>query len=124
VVWASLFSVPPLVLLSFAMEGWPAIRHGLEGAGIGTWAAVLYQSVGNTLFGYAAWGYLLARYPAATVSPWSLLVPVFGMGASALLLGEALPAWKLAAAALVIGGLAINVLGPAIWRPKVVAPAE
>jgi O-acetylserine/cysteine efflux transporter len=124
VVWASLVSVPPLVLLSFAMEGWPAIRHGLEGAGLGTWAAVLYQSVGNTLFGYAAWGYLLARYPAATVSPWSLLVPVFGMGASALLLGEALPAWKLAAAALVIGGLAINVLGPAIWRPKVVAAAE
>ena len=124
VVWASLFSVPPLIALSLLVEGWPAIRHGLESASLGTWAAVAYQSVGNTLFGYAAWGYLLARYPAATVSPWSLLVPVFGMGASALLLGEALPTWKLAAAALVIGGLAINVLGPALWRPKVVAAAE
>jgi O-acetylserine/cysteine efflux transporter len=43
----------------------------------------------------AAWGWLLARHPAATVSPMALLVPVFGMGASALVLGEPLPAWKL-----------------------------
>jgi O-acetylserine/cysteine efflux transporter len=44
----------------------------------------------------------------------ALLVPIFGMGASALWLGEALPAWKLGAAALVIGGLALNLLGPQI----------
>jgi O-acetylserine/cysteine efflux transporter len=41
-----------------------------------------------------------------------MLVPVFGIGASALLLGESLPAWKLAAAALVLAGLAINLLWP------------
>ena len=39
-------------------------------------------------------------------------VPVFGMGASALILGEPLPAWKLLAAALVMAGLAINTLWP------------
>ena len=121
VVWASLFSVPPLAILSLATEGWPAISHGVASAGLTTWAAVLWQSVGNTLFGYVAWGYLLARYPAATVSPWSLLVPVFGMGASAALLGEPLPSWKILAAVLVIGGLAINILGPKIWRPKLAA---
>ena len=38
----------------------------------------------------------------------ALLVPVFGMGASALLLGEPLPGWKLGAAALVVAGLALN----------------
>ena len=76
-----------------------------------TWAAVLWQSVGNTMFGYAAWAWLLSRYPAATVAPMSLLVPVFGM-ASAMVLGEPLPAWKLTAAALVLGGLALNVLWP------------
>jgi O-acetylserine/cysteine efflux transporter len=87
-------------------------RAGLERAGWGTWAAVLWQSAGNTLFGYGAWAWLLARYPAATVSPMALLVPVFGMGASALLLGEALPGWKLLAAGLVMGGLALNLLWP------------
>jgi O-acetylserine/cysteine efflux transporter len=86
--------------------------QGLTQAGWGTWAAVLWQSLGNTLFGYGAWAWLMARYPAATVSPMALLVPVFGMGASALLLSEALPAWKLGAAALVIGGLALNLLWP------------
>ena len=115
VVWASLFSVPPLLALSLIFEGWPAIVRGVAHADAVTWAAVAWQSVGNTLFGYVAWGFLLARYPAATVSPWSLLVPVFGMGASALVLGEGLPGWKLVAAGLVIGGLAINVVGPRIW---------
>ena len=34
------------------------------------------------------------------------------MGASALILGEPLPAWKLLAAALVMTGLAVNTLWP------------
>jgi O-acetylserine/cysteine efflux transporter len=68
--------------------------------------------VGNSLFGYAAWGWLLARYSAATITPMALLVPLFGMGGSALWLGEGLPAWKLVAAGLVLSGLALNLLWP------------
>ncbi|WP_207485905.1 EamA family transporter [Arenibaculum pallidiluteum] len=117
VVWASLFSVPPLLVLSLLVEGWPTILGSLRHAGAATWAAVLWQSVGNTLFGYAAWAWLLARYPAATISPMALLVPVFGMGASAWWLAEPLPPWKLAAAALVLGGLALNILYPR-WRNR------
>ncbi len=111
-VWSSLFAVPPLLALSLLLEGPAAMAQGLMRAGSGTWAAVLWQAVGNTLFGYGAWAWLMARYPAATVSPMALLVPVFGIGASALWLSEALPAWKLGAAALVIGGLALNLLAP------------
>jgi O-acetylserine/cysteine efflux transporter len=112
VVWSSAYAVPPLFALSWAIEGWDAMRSGLLQAGVVTWGAVAWQSLGNTLFGYAAWGWLLARYPAATITPMALLVPVFGMGASALLLGESLPTWKLVAAALVMGGLAVNLLWP------------
>ena len=111
-VWSSLFAVPPLALLSLWLEGPQAIAQGLAGAGPGVWAAVLWQSIGNTLFGYGAWAWLLARHPAATVTPMALLVPLFGIGASALLLAEALPGWKLASAALVLAGLALNVLWP------------
>jgi O-acetylserine/cysteine efflux transporter len=46
------------------------------------------------------------------VPTMALMVPVLGMGASALLLGEPLPMWKLGAAALVMGGLAVNLLWP------------
>jgi len=112
VVWSSLFALPPLALLSIVVEGAGPITHALAGADGAAWAAVLWQSVGNTLFGYAAWGWLLARHPAALVAPLALLVPVFGMAASAIWLAEPLPAWKLVAAALVIGGLAINLSWP------------
>jgi O-acetylserine/cysteine efflux transporter len=121
VVWASLFSAPPLYLLSFWREGWPAIHQGLAHAGLLTWSLVLWQSVGNTMFGYGCWAWLLARYPAATVAPLSLLVPVFGFAASALLLGEPLEPWKLGAGLLVMSGLALNLfLGR---RKSTLAPA-
>lgn len=110
VVWASLFSVPPLLVLALIFEGAPVMIAAVTTMTPVVWAELLYQSLGNTLFGYAVWGWLLARHPAAVVSPWALLVPVFGLTASALALGEPLPAWKLAAAALVIGGLALNTL--------------
>ncbi len=116
VVWSSAYAVPPLFALSWVFEGGDAIVTGLRDASWSTWAAVAWQSWGNSLFGYAAWGWLLARHPAATITPMALLVPVFGMGASSWLLGEPLPAWKLVAAALVMGGLAVNLLWPGIRR--------
>lgn len=116
VVWSSAFAVPPLVVLTLWQEGWTPVRTALEHANAAAWAAVAWQAVGNSLFGYAAWGWLLARYPAATVTPMALLVPVFGMGASAFWLGESLPGWKLLAAALVMGGLALNLLWPHLRR--------
>lgn len=118
-VWSSVFAIPPLIVLSLWLEGWPAVRQGLLQAGWLTWAAVLWQSIGNTLFGYGVWAWLLARYPAASVTPLALLVPVFGMSASAWWLAEPLPGWKIIAALLVIGGLALNMLWPRMvqqWR--------
>ena len=117
VVWASLFAVPPLALLALLVEGPQRLLAALAGADGWGWAAVAWQAAGNTLFGYAAWGWLLARHPAATITPMALLVPVFGMAASAALLAEPLPAWKLVAAALVLGGLALNLLWPRLRRP-------
>jgi len=117
VVWAALFSVPPLLILSLLLDGPAAIVSGVVRAGWITWAAVAWQSVGNTMFGYACWGWLLSRYPAATVAPMSLMVPIFGFGASAILLGEPLPPWKIGATLLIMAGLAVNLL----WRPRKVA---
>lgn len=109
VVWASPFSAVPLLAFALLLEGWPAMAAGIAHADATTWATVLWQSVGNTLFGYAVWGWLLSRYPVTSVAPMSLLVPVFGIASSALWLGEPLQAWKLEAMALVLLGLFINV---------------
>ena len=112
VVWSSLFAVPPLLVFALALEGWPRMSAGIAAADWKTWGAVVWQAVGNTMFGYGAWGWLLARHSASNVAPLSLLVPVFGLATSALVLGEPLQPWKLAAFALVMAGLAVGVMWP------------
>jgi O-acetylserine/cysteine efflux transporter len=109
-VWSSLCAVPPLMLISALREGVAPVLHALQLASPAAWAAVLWQALGNGLFGFGSWNWLLARHDAATVTPMALLVPVFGFAASALLLNEALPGWKLGAAALVMAGLGLNLL--------------
>ncbi|MBK1684671.1 EamA family transporter [Rhodoferax fermentans] len=123
VVWSSLFAVPPLAVLSLWVEGWPALLAGLQHADAVAWAAVAWQAWGNSIFGYAAWGWLLSRYSAATITPMALLVPLFGMGCSAWWLGESLPPWKLGAAALVMAGLALNLLWPMLRQKLLKRPA-
>ena len=98
-VWSCLLGLPLMVALAWAVEG--------------------PQALGNTLFGYGVWNWLMARHPAATVSPLGLMVPIVGMATSALALGEALPGWKLGAAALVLCGLAVIICWPLLqtaWR--------
>ena len=110
-IWSCLFAVPPLAALALWFEGREAIVTALNHAGWAAWITVLWQSLGNTLFGFGAWNWLLARHSAAVFTPTALLVPVFGMGASSILLGEPLHAWKLMAAGLIVAGLAVNMFG-------------
>jgi O-acetylserine/cysteine efflux transporter len=114
VVWSALFAVPPLFAIAFVVEGPAALLRGVQEADAATWGALAWQSIGNSLFGYAAWGWLLNRHPAAIVAPMALMVPVFGLAASALLLGEPLQPWKLTAFALVMAGLSVGMLWPRI----------
>ena len=116
IVWSSIFSVPPLLALSLGFEGPAAVEVSVRNASLAAWAAVAWQAVGNTLFCFAAWSWLLAKYDAAVVTPYALLIPVFGMGASALMLGEPMPPWKFVAGAMVIGGIAIITLAPVLRR--------
>jgi O-acetylserine/cysteine efflux transporter len=109
-VWSSPFAAVPLWIISLVQNGPAQIGDSLAHAGAVAWAAVAWQAVGNTLFGYGVWNWLLVRHNASTVTPTALLVPVFGMTASAIALHEGLPLWKLGAAALVMGGLGINLL--------------
>lgn len=120
-VWVSAVAVLPLLALSLLVEGpradLDALRH-LGWTGVG---AVAYLAYAATLFGFGTWGYLLRRYDASTVAPFSLLVPVAGMAAAWLFRGEALTPLRAAAAVLVIAGMAGTALRPA-RRPAVQPP--
>ena len=111
--WSALFAVPPLLLMSLLLEGPELMLHAVQHASLTAWSVVLWQTIGNTLIGYGVWNYLLGQYPAVLVTPWALLVPVFGMSASALLLAEPMPWWKLLATALILAGLFMNISRPA-----------
>jgi len=118
VVWASAFAIPPLLLISWIFEGgWDSMYVSLTSAPTGAWLGVLWQSWGNTLFGYGAWAWLLSKHPAAAVAPAPLLVPIFGMGSAAFFLSEPLPLWKILAAGIVILGLMVNLFWP-YWKTQ------
>jgi len=107
--WSSLFAIIPLALISLMVDGPGRVAAALSHASGWAWLAALWQAVGNTVFAFGAWGWLLARHPAITVTPMALLVPVFGILASVALLDEPLPSWKIIAAGLVLAGLSLNV---------------
>jgi O-acetylserine/cysteine efflux transporter len=124
-VWASLVAPLPLLGLSLAFEGPRAIGDALGAVDLGGVAALAYIVGPSTLFGFAAWTGLVRRYPAAVVAPFTLLVPVFGIAAAALTLGERPSAAELVGAAVVIAGLLYGLVRPQSQRAYGrVAPAR
>ena len=55
-----------------------------------------------TIAAYAMWTHLLKRHPANRVAPFSLGVPVVGLTAGVLVLGETITSWQWAGIALVV----------------------
>jgi len=122
-VWASLVPPLPLLGLSLAFEGPTEISDALAGIDAAAVGALLFVALLSGLFGFAAWTTLLKRHTAAAVTPFALLVPVFGMASAALLLGERPSALELGGAVLICAGLAAT-LKPAPRRaPAAVAAA-
>lgn len=109
-VWVSAVAVVPLLILSLLVEGPQADLEALRGINLTGVGAIAYLSFAATLFGFGAWGFLLRRYDATTVAPFSLLVPVIGMAAAWLLRGEAVGLQQAIAAVLIIGGMACTLL--------------
>lgn len=75
----------------------------------------------STLGGFGLWGFLLRRYDASTVAPYTLLVPVFGMTSAALFTGEPLTWLRIAAGALIVTGVLYAGTRPR-RRAEVVSP--
>jgi drug/metabolite transporter (DMT)-like permease len=67
--------------------------------------ALAYQVVVVAFASYLAWFWLLTRYPAAELSAFSFLTPLFGMAAGGLVLGERIGPALAAAMTLVAAGI-------------------
>ena len=114
-VWASLIPPVPMLALSLGIEGPQQIATSLAHLSGVSIAAMLFTAYLSTLFGFAVWNKMIAKYGASQVAPFSLLVPIFGLLSTALALGEQITPVKLAAGALVMVGLAMFVFGGQAW---------
>lgn len=106
-LWMSVVPPIPMLALSLVIEGPEAISKAFV-PGPQMLPALLglaYTVLIGTLAGSGIWTWLMARHPAGVVAPFSMLVPVVGLTASALLLGEAIGMWTAVGAALVIAGV-------------------
>ncbi|AGK47648.1 eamA-like transporter family protein [Burkholderia thailandensis MSMB121] len=70
-------------------------------------ASLAYQGVIVAFASYLAWYWLLTRYSAARLSVFTFLAPLFGVSFGVLLLGDAIGPRFVAAAALVLAGIAL-----------------
>lgn len=107
IVWASLVPPLPLAALSLLIEGPAADGAALAHASWSGVGALAYIVVLSTLVAYALWTMLLREYPASQVAPFTLLVPVVGIAAAWLLLGEQPGIGELVGALVVLAGLAV-----------------
>jgi len=105
-VWCSLVPPLPALIMSSVFAEQPLTR-AIAAASWPSIAAVVYLGIPATIMAYAIWGFLLQRYPTATVAPFALLSPCTGVLASALIIGEAPGPMRYAGMALIFAGLAV-----------------
>jgi O-acetylserine/cysteine efflux transporter len=122
-VWSSLVPVLPFVLLSLLFDPVAATSE-MVWSGVAKWASVAWTSwlavayLGwiATIWAYAMWTGLLKRHPVNRVAPFSLGVPVVGLAAGMLALGETITPWQWAGIALVAAALACVMFGERMLR--------
>ncbi|GEP69743.1 EamA family transporter [Cellulomonas soli] len=126
-LWMSVVPPLPMLALSLATEGPSAIVGSLSGLGsrqgLLAVAGLLYTVLVATLLGSGLWTTLMARHPSSTVAPFSMLVPVVGIGTSWLLLREPTPVVEIVLGSLVVAGVLLG-SRPARSRPAEPRPAR
>lgn len=114
IVWASAVPVLPFMSLSIAFDD-AAVRWRWMDAPLQAWLCVAYLGWMASILGYSMWTRLLQRHAANRVAPFSLGVPIVGLAAGMLLLGETVGAWQWAGVALLVAALVCVLLAPR-WR--------
>lgn len=111
VAWASIVPALTLALLSALLEDHHILIHLQSDSLLRAGLAVLYQAGAALLFGTLVWNNLLRHYPASTVAPFSLLVPVVGLSVGVLLLRETVSLMHGLGYALLLAAISLNLLG-------------
>ena len=115
-LWMSVVPPLPMAGVSLLTEGWAPTAHAFatlgSREGVLALAGLLYTVVLATLLGSGLWTALMARHPSSTVAPFSMLVPVAGIAASWLLLGDQTSAVEIGCGAVVVSGVLLATAAP------------
>jgi len=103
--WLCVFSGPMLLLMSLVFNGNP-MQYILH-ANFNSWLTVIFLGFFMQPIGYAAWYYVLKKYPVNKVMPVLLILPVTGLVTSIFLLGEAPPKQVFLGGLVIIFGVAL-----------------
>tara|TARA_B100000029_G_scaffold123098_1_gene116660 strand:+ start:1147 stop:2010 length:864 start_codon:yes stop_codon:yes gene_type:complete len=101
--WLCVFSGPMLLFVSFVFYGNP-LEYILS-ANINSWLTVIFLGFFMQPVGYAAWYYVLKKYPINKVMPVLLILPVTGLITSIFLLGEDPPNQVFLGGSIIIFGV-------------------
>ena len=103
--WLCVFSGPMLILVSLMFDGNP-MQYILY-ANLNSWLTVIFLGFFMQPVGYAAWYYVLKKYPVNKVMPVLLILPVTGLVTSIFLLGEDPPKQVFLGGLVIISGVAL-----------------
>ena len=112
-VWSAVVVPIPLAALSLVVDGPSTVGHALVHITLANLASTLYTAGLASLVGYGIWNTLLAKYEAAQVVPFTLLVPVVGLITAWLAQDERPGPFELLGGVILLAGVAVV----AIRRP-------
>lgn len=108
-LWISIVPPLPLLALSALMEGptagWTALGASLTPQAWPGLLALAYITIIGTVVGAGIWTALLNRNPAHTVAPFTMLMPVVGIGGAWAFLRETPTVSSLVGSAVVVAGV-------------------
>ncbi len=107
IIWTSLFSAPAVLVMTLITKGFEPFANLDEIMNAKAWFSVLFQAYITTILGYMTWNNLMKKYPATSVAPLSLLVPISGIFSSWLFFSEVITFDKGISMFVVLVGLGV-----------------
>lgn len=106
--WMALISAVQLFVISLLFES--GQLEALQQTGWRELGGVLYLALGATIGAYAIWYYLLYRYLASQITPYTMLGPFLAFGLAMLFLNEPISTQVMIAGAITLVGVGIIVM--------------
>ncbi|HEY4368576.1 MAG TPA: DMT family transporter [Steroidobacteraceae bacterium] len=103
--WIAVVGGPTLLVISFALEsGQTQAMHHADWEG---WSALFFTTVMSSMIAHTGWFFLVSRYPVTSLSPLTLLSPLFGIVFGVSLLHDHLTSRMLIGGAITLVGVFI-----------------